>query len=237
MASAPIDRVTKRQPYWLLVVAAVPFVQALLKAVSSYLTSRIQNGKADWGDVIFIFFDWLVLAFFAPLIYILARRYPLRRKGIGRAIAAHLLGALAFTVIWTSVGVFLGWLLSRFPGEGNLLRGYVTWLIITLPWSLFLYLLMLGSVCAFTYYHEAREHESQQARLAAQLAQARLGALRMQLNPHFLFNSLNAITVLVNDGNTQDAAQMLELLGEVLRQVLKTRPGHEVTLNEELEFI
>jgi LytS/YehU family sensor histidine kinase len=77
----------------------------------------------------------------------------------------------------------------------------------------------------------------QAARLEAQLSEAQLGALRMQLNPHFLFNSLNAITVLVRDGDTIAASRMLELLSEVLRQVLRSEPGHETALADELDFI
>ena len=110
-------------------------------------------------------------------------------------------------------------------------------MLTSLPWSVCMYFAILGCIFAFTYYREARERESQQARLAAQLAEARLGALRMQLNPHFLFNSLNAITVLVRDHNTRDASRMLELLGGVLRQVLQSEKRHEVTLDEELRFI
>ena len=59
----------------------------------------------------------------------------------------------------------------------------------------------------------------------------------MQLNPHFLFNSLNAITVLVRDENTRAASRMLELLSAILRQVLQSEKRQEVTLNEELQFI
>src|SRR5437868_14346156 len=59
----------------------------------------------------------------------------------------------------------------------------------------------------------------------------------MQLNPHFLFNSLNAITVLVRDENTRDASEMLELLGDVLHQVLQSKKQPEVTLHEETDFI
>jgi LytS/YehU family sensor histidine kinase len=114
---------------------------------------------------------------------------------------------------------------------------YFTWIFINLPWSVFLYFTLLGSIFAFTYYGEVRERESQQARLAAQLAEAKLSALRMQLNPHFLFNSLNAITVLVRDRNVQDASRMLELLSGVLRQVLQGHKRQEVTLDEELQFI
>jgi len=59
----------------------------------------------------------------------------------------------------------------------------------------------------------------------------------MQLNPHFLFNSLNAITVLVRDNNTAAASRMLELLSDVLRQVLQTGEGHETSLSHEVEFL
>jgi len=87
------------------------------------------------------------------------------------------------------------------------------------------------------YFTEAREREAQSARLTAQLAEARLGALRMQLNPHFLFNSLNAIGVLVRDQNTATASRMLELLGEVLHTVLRSDARNEIPLDEELSFL
>jgi LytS/YehU family sensor histidine kinase len=87
------------------------------------------------------------------------------------------------------------------------------------------------------YFTEAREREAQSARLAAQLAEARLGALRMQLNPHFLFNSLNAIGVLVRDQNTATASRMLELLGDVLHSVLRSDARHEIPLAEEIQFL
>jgi two-component system, LytTR family, sensor kinase len=236
MASTVHDRAIKERPYW-LVIAVIPFIPALLSAVRSYLQSRIQHGRADWNEVAFTFFNWLLLGVVTPLIYVLARRYPIRKKEIGRAIGGHLLGGIAFGLIWAAIGVLLGWLLGRFPGEGAIWRGYVAWLVSTFPYSMLLYLLMLGCVYAFTYYDEARQRESQQARLAAQLAQARLGALRMQLNPHFLFNSLNAITVLVRDNNNHGASEMLELLSDVLRHVLQNKKEPEVTLHEETTFI
>jgi LytS/YehU family sensor histidine kinase len=59
----------------------------------------------------------------------------------------------------------------------------------------------------------------------------------MQLNPHFLFNSLNAITVLVRDQDTAAASRTLELLSDLLRQVLRTDESHETTLSRELEFL
>jgi hypothetical protein len=59
----------------------------------------------------------------------------------------------------------------------------------------------------------------------------------MQLHPHFLFNSLNAITVLVRDQRTRDATRMLDLLSDLLRQVLRTDPAHDVPLAQEIRFL
>ncbi|HEV7474477.1 MAG TPA: histidine kinase [Pyrinomonadaceae bacterium] len=236
MASVSINRVPASRPVWLLIPAA-SLVTALLGAFTSYLNSKLVRGSVDWTAVTFAAALWLVFGALTPLVYFLARRYPLRRERLGHTIAVHLVGALVLCLGWTSLGVLLARLLIRRPVTEAFLVYYFSWILTNLPWSVFLYFTVLGCVFAFTYYREARERESQQARLAAQLAEARLGALRMQLNPHFLFNSLNAITVLVRDQNTRAASRMLELLSGVLRQVLQSERRQQVTLAEELQFI
>jgi two-component system LytT family sensor kinase len=237
MASRSIKDVPRSRPLWLL-IAAASFVPALLNAVTTYLNSRFgSRGSADWRTVGFAAALWLAFGALTPIIYVIARRYPLRREAIGRMILAHLSGALVLCLAWTSVGVWMATLLNRRPPQESFARYYTSWILVNLPWSVFLYFTVLGCIFAFIFYREARERESQQARLAAQLAEARLGALRMQLNPHFLFNSLNAITVLVRDQNTRDASRMLELLSGVLRQVLQSEKRQEVTLDDELRFI
>jgi LytS/YehU family sensor histidine kinase len=100
-----------------------------------------------------------------------------------------------------------------------------------------MYFAVLGCVYAFSYFTKAQEREAHAARLTAQLAEARLGALRMQLNPHFLFNSLNALSVLVREQNTPAALRMLELLADVLRHVLTADQRPQVSLADELGFL
>lgn len=202
------------------------------------MQARLEGRAARWQDLVFQGGEWLFLGGLTPIAYVLARRFPLRRERWRRTLAAHLGGAFALCLGWASLGVLLGLLLERYPAEGPLPRAYLSWVLTSIPWSVFMYFAVLGCVYAFTYFLAARESEAQRARLAAQLAEARLGALRMQLNPHFLFNSLNAINVLVRDRNTRDASRMLELLAGVLRQVLhdKKRPGG-ISLEEELRFI
>jgi two-component system, LytTR family, sensor kinase len=237
MASRSIRQVFGSRPLW-LIIAAASLVPALLNAFTTYLTSRfVGRGTADWGAVVFAVALWLSFGALTPITYVLAHQYPLKREAIGRTILAHLIGAAVLCIAWSSAGVALALLLNRRPPQETFLRYYVYWVLTNLPWAVFLYFTVLGCIYAFTYYREAREREAQQARLAAQLAEARLGALRMQLNPHFLFNSLNAITVLVRDQNTGDASHMLELLSGILRQVLQSGKRQHVTLDEELRFI
>ena len=180
---------------------------------------------------------WLAFGALIPITYVLSRRFPLRREKLGRSVAAHFVGALMLSLGWSFLGVLLSMLLGRNPPQESLARYSTFWLLTNFPWAVALYFAVLGCIHAVTYYREARERESQQARLAAQLSEAKLSALRMQLNPHFLFNSLNAITVLVRDRKTQDASRMLELLSAVLRQVLQNEKRQQVTLQEELRFI
>jgi signal transduction histidine kinase len=222
---------------WLLVACAC-LVPAVLNAVSTYINSRLgPRGTADWSAIVFAAALWICFGALSPIIYVLAKRFPLKSGTLGRTLAVHFGGAVFIWITWVSLGVFIGTLMSRRPPQETFLRYYITYIFASLPWSVFLYFTVLGCVFAFTYYREARERESQQAQLAAQLAEARLGALRMQLNPHFLFNSLNAITVLVRDEKTREASKMLELLSGVLRQVLQGEQRQQVTLEEEIRFI
>jgi two-component system LytT family sensor kinase len=95
----------------------------------------------------------------------------------------------------------------------------------------------VGIEHATRYFIDAREREVQVARLSEQLSSARFAALQAQLNPHFLFNTLNTIAVLVRDNDRQGAVRIVEHLSEVLRSTLSRQRTNEVTLGEELELV
>lgn len=219
---------------WLLISAAC-VVPAALDGLQTYMKAKL-GGGGSWQDVVFQGSEWLFLGALTPMTYYLGKRFPLQRTRWKRALAAHVAGALGLCVGWASLGVLLGMILHRYPAGGNLLEGYVSWVLTSLPWSVFMYFAVLGCVYAFTYFIEAKEREAQASRLAAQLAEARLGALRMQIHPHFLFNSLNAVAVLVRDRRTEDATNVIEQLSEILREVLGVETK-VVTLARELEFV
>ena len=199
-----------------MLISAACIVPAALDSLQAYLQARLSGRPIQWGDVVFQGIEWLFLGALLPIVSLLARK---------RSVLVHLVGASVLCVGWASLGVALGTLLHRYPQHE-----WVSWVLTTIPWSVFMYFTVLGCVYAFTYFVEARERE-------AQLAEARLNALQAQLHPHFLFNSLNAITVLVREQNTTGATRMLELLGDVLRRVLRAETRHENPLEEELQFV
>jgi LytS/YehU family sensor histidine kinase len=106
-----------------------------------------------------------------------------------------------------------------------------------LPFGVAVYLCVVGVEHATRYFIEAREREVQVARLSEQLSSARFAALQAQLNPHFLFNTLNTIAVLVRDDDRQGAVRIVEHLSEMLRRTLTRHRANEVTLGEELELV
>jgi signal transduction histidine kinase len=221
----------------LLLIFAAWLVPAILSGFNTYVQNRLDGQPPDWRWVLFNSLDWLLYAVLTPVVFRASRRFPLKRPLLARHIAIHVAGALAMCVAWAGLGTLLRLGLFPRPTGQNIWLGFVSWVFTTLPFGVGVYFALVGIQHSFFYFAQAREREMQAARLAAQLSEARLGALRMQLNPHFLFNSLNAITVLVRDHNIAAASRMLELLSDVLRQVLDTSGSHETALSQEVEFL
>ncbi|MGH8310596.1 MAG: sensor histidine kinase, partial [Steroidobacteraceae bacterium] len=114
---------------------------------------------------------------------------------------------------------------------------WLSWIFTTLPFGVAVYLCVVGVEHAVRYFVEARERDVQLARLSEQLSSARFAALQAQVNPHFLFNTLNTIVVLVRDNDRQAAVRVVEQLSEVLRTTLGSHRADEVPLGEELDLV
>jgi two-component system LytT family sensor kinase len=107
----------------------------------------------------------------------------------------------------------------------------------TLPLGFALYACIAGIDHAARYFSEARERELQMSRLSEQLTGARFAALQAQLNPHFLFNTLDTIAVRARDGDGPGTARMVEQLSDLLRRTIGRHRVNEVTLEEELDLV
>ncbi len=220
-----------------LLISAGCVIPALLFVAQGSVSAHLNGRERDWGDVIFNGLDWLALAVLTPIPYDLGTRFPFRRGHRFGSAAVHLVGILVFSTGWASIGAVLGRVLHHYPGVRPYAWSWFNWILITIPFGALIYGTMLGCVYAYQYFVEAREREADAACLASQLSDARLDALRMQLNPHFLFNSLNTVLVLVRERDTAAASRMLELLADVLRQVLQQDRPREVPLRDELQFV
>jgi signal transduction histidine kinase len=240
IAQTPASRHARAPLPGLPLIFAAWLLPALLSGFDTFMQSRLEGRPPDWHWVSFNSVDWLLYALLTPFVFRAAGRLPLEQPHLARNILLHVAGALGMCVAWAAFGTLLR--IAIFPASPDLtgwrlLREFVSWVSTTLPFGVGVYFALIGIEHSLFYFAQARDRESRAARLAAQLTEARLSALRMQLNPHFLFNSLNAITVLVRDQNNAGASRMLELLSDVLREVLRADNTNETTLAREFEFL
>ncbi|HEV3138890.1 MAG TPA: histidine kinase, partial [Vicinamibacterales bacterium] len=222
-----------------LIVSAAWIGPAVLGAVNELAQHALSGDPPPrTSALLFAGGDWLIYAFFTPIVFVLSARWPLTRPHVARNAAIHALLSLAFCVAWAAVGVVLRALLvPETIWGGGPGRHFVSWLFITLPFGVSVYLAVVGIEHAVRYFAETQSRELQMARLSEQLAGARLAALQAQFNPHFLFNTLNTIAVLVRDNDRAAATRIVEQLSEVLRRTLTRHRANEVTLDEELDLV
>lgn len=236
-----------------MIVSAAWIIPAIFAVINRLAQPPLQGWEpAGMRELLFEFGDWLLYALLTPGVFVISKRWPLTRPHLGRRIALHLFMAIMFCVAWATVGQLWRMLLVRLlapevyhaamqGGAAQFWRTigieWLSWIFITLPFGVAVYLCVVGIEHATRYFIEAREREVQVARLSEQLSSARFAALQAQLNPHFLFNTLNTITVLVRDNDRQGAVSIIEHLSEVLRRTLTRHRANEVTLGEELELV
>jgi two-component system LytT family sensor kinase len=174
---------------------------------------------------------WGVLT---PAVLWLGRRWPVDSRSWKSALPLHLFAALALTGLGVFVEASIGWLphAGRWPFH-LALRHYFTQ---HTQISLLTYWVLLGGAQVYRVYDRAHRRELHAAQLEVQLAEAQLTALRTQLQPHFLFNTLQAATILIYD-DPQGAEEILLSLGELLRISLRALQQQEIPLSREIEFL
>jgi two-component system, LytTR family, sensor kinase len=179
---------------------------------------------------------WAV-ALAVPLLMRLARRYPLDRSGWVRRVPLHVGAALGFgayhtTAMWLSRAT-----LYPLAGLGSYDYGRMP---VRYAMEFPLQLIIFAIVIALTYMYDrqraAQRRELRISQLETELVRARLDTLRMQLNPHFLFNTLNTVSsVMYEDLDAAD--EVLVRLGELLRRSMTVDQALEVPLHDELETL
>ena len=172
-----------------------------------------------------------------PLIYLFIRRFPIRRPHAWAWTLVHVAGSLGFSVINTTVFYearlrIYDWFDLGAYGYGNVYYRYLYefQVFVLLYWSFY------GALCLYAYVVENKERELRTARLEAELNQARLDVLKTQINPHFLFNTLNTISSVMYE-NVNAADRMISLLSQMLRRTLDRADQQVVPLSDDIELL
>ncbi len=200
-----------------------------------------------WQDIRYWSVNIYISALLTPLIVWAGQRWPLERRNIGRLLGLHFLLSIAWAVSRLSLeaAFHLAW--NEFwPIQPAItFKSEITLLFIFgFHTAIVAYWVVLSIQTAFRNYARFQERaqavlraDLRAAQLETQIAQARLGALKAQLQPHFLFNTLNAIVVLVRQQKGQQAEETLARFSDLLRAVLADMDAQEVPLARELEYL
>ncbi len=189
-------------------------------------------------DSLYLQMTWAYLCALAtPLVLWAVTRMPIERNNWIRSALLHIPISIVLSVLLTALGRVLIWL----PGVGRMGRpltfeSIVRFVIANFSEGIGIYLLIALTSYAFSYYRRYREGQVRTLQLEAQLSQAQLQALKMQLHPHFLFNTLHSISALLNK-DAEAARKMITRLGDFLRLTLENSGSQEVTLQQEMEFL
>ena len=223
-------------------IIAVWAVLGVIYAGPIYLEVRAEKmGHAAWRIFSWGILTWLAWAPLTPAMIWLARRFSLVGAAWKRSLLVHLPAFVLISMAHSAAATAIALTIRPFDDMGDSPMEFWPRFLSRTQGSFGSNLLVYGAVIgicyALDYYRKYREREFLASRLEAQLAQAQLDSLRMQLHPHFLFNTLNSIVGLVRDNKNEAAVNMLVGLSDLLRHTLEHSSRQEVELREELNFI
>jgi two-component system LytT family sensor kinase len=172
-----------------------------------------------------------------PFILAVDRRLPFSGKQITRRILVHLFASVLFTVAYRYVNVAAGAALGSGSWDTlGISKTLTLWKLNDFLWNWFICWVIVAALQAYRYYERYLSSELRLERMERSFTEARLNALRMQLDPHFLFNALNTISSHV-ERDPKLTRRMIEHLGDLLRRSIETKDRQEVSLAEEMEFL
>ena len=229
-----------KSPRWLWVAVLWGGV-GLFDATQTVVVMRSQGMHHAWTQLFFtILLSWLPWALATPVIMYLGRRFPPVRLRPLSTWLIHLSAGAAINVLYATLRATMEvtmnpWLNPGGPGSYSSI------------WSMTFYngllatIILYASVLAIGGILDSRDHlmwqQAEAARLSEQLSKAQLDAVRHQIEPHFLFNALNAVSALVREGRSDDAVSMIASLSDLLRRVLQESQKQKVPLREELDLL
>lgn len=226
----------RRKTVWFAMVVAIWLVVSFIISLQMYVSSRVTGTPQPWLQAFMTTLPWyFAWALLTPIAVWLAVRFDFNSRAIGRFVAVHLpagiLIAISHALIYVAMAILINRDNPHFPAAGDLIAIKLSG---SIHINLMIYGLVIGLAIAGRAYARLRDREVASVRLEAQLAEAETAALRAQLQPHFLFNTLNAISALVPEDPVR-ANRLIARLGDLLRLSIDGR-GQTCTLADELDF-
>lgn len=217
-------------------------IVGLLFAVRTIVLVKIRGAHVNWvietvPELVF----WYVWAAYTPLVIGLAKRFPLTGPRLAAHIAIHTIASFLMAPLASATEYFLSPVLLRSvfritdPSALQLLPTFAVSVLAMSFTGVLTYWMVVGLYQSIHFYQAAMERQTRAAQLETQLSHAELENLKSQLHPHFLFNSLHTIGILMQE-NVDAASHLLVCLGDLLRMALERREN-EITLQSELEFV
>jgi two-component system LytT family sensor kinase len=233
-AAQSIDPAVRRRITRLLVFGAIGI--GLLDAIQFQLGAELRNDGGHYlNNLAGQLLPWCWLAALLPGVVRMADRWPVDGDRWGRNVALHLVAMTAFVILHIAGAIVAGVAFGRGP---VVLEAFAMKLLLfRFPIDALAYWGAVAVVQAGRAGALAREREQTAIRLEASLAETRLAALRDRLNPHFVFNTLNAVSTLALREDHAGVIRTVDALSDLLRATLAEGKGQEVTLAEELAFL
>jgi two-component system, LytTR family, sensor kinase len=227
-------------PIRLRAILIVATALTIFSTLMAWELSRAEGKRPAYLEIALLNgFYWYAWALLAPAIIRLAGRVRIERQTWYRAVAIHVLAGMAFAEVHIVAQEAFRRGLAVY--NGRTIAAPFLWrvqsaMIQYMDWEMMTYWAIVGLTLAVTYYREAQDRTVAAAKLETKLVETQLQTLQSQLHPHFLFNTLHAISALMHS-NVDQADRMLSRLAALLRMTLDNVGQQEVSLKDELDFL
>ncbi|MDN5205255.1 histidine kinase [Fulvivirgaceae bacterium BMA10] len=229
----------KQLPIRFIYLLLIGIGLGLILGFKSYIPFAYWNEEYSWARYALPnIINYSVWPFFVPIIYFVLGTFPFKESSTYKLIIILSSLVIAFTHEAITNVIFFGLLdlADWYPFtdevwmqiKGNFLSAMIT--------RLAEYWIIYGLLAAYDFYKKYQIKAIELAQLETKLTNARLNALKMQLQPHFLFNTLNTISSLM-EINVKSAQKTISKLGDLLRTILTSEPKQMITIMEELDYI
>ena len=223
---------------WSLIFAVATGLGAISSVLAWQFSLSLGRPVTFWRSLVVLNFTyWYVWAVFTPAVVWLSQHFRFERQALLRAVAVHIPSVVLFSLTHIAAMQGMQWWLAVSEG-----REFAWWdefkasAILHFDWEMMTYWAIVGISHAVLYYRESRDRAIRASQLETRLVEAQLKALQQQLHPHFLFNTLHAISALMHR-DVEAADRTLIRLSDLLRLTLDNLGEPEITLKSELEFL